>query len=98
MKVPLDEDYNTSMQALPGEYIRYERYIWWNILALITDMKMSGRCDVEGGRELNGEMGYRWAQRSVDDGMIFFFWFGWDEGFVKFLNSNSRLPIRPIYK
>jgi hypothetical protein len=27
MKVPLDEDYNTSMQALPGEYIRYERYI-----------------------------------------------------------------------
>lgn len=52
MRLPSDDHFNNSLEALPG-YKKEPLYDWWNILALITGMSMAGYQKVNG--EFAGE-------------------------------------------
>ena len=99
MEIPLDSFYEKSMKALPGEYNKWESwYEWWNILALITDMSMSGYCTSVGTLNIRGKYGYRWSASPKDDTNARNFKFHRDGGNLDRSSRSLALPVRPVLK
>lgn len=98
MEIPLDGTYETSMKALPGEYSKTNRYEWWNILALITDMSMGGYCTSGGELSNFGTCGYRWSAFSRDYNNVRSFGFNEGEGRFRRFHRYNALPFRPVLK
>ncbi len=98
MEIPLNSAYEKSMKALPGNYSKSNRYEWWNILALITNMSMDGYCDSDGKLNNKGEYGSRWSASSEGLSNARNFSFLGDEGILDRHNRNNALPVRPVLK
>lgn len=98
MEIPLDSFYEKSMKALPGNYLKSNRYEWWNILALITDMSMDGYCNSAGELNNEGGYGYRWSASPRDDSSARYFIFDEDGGLLSRANRSYALPVRPVLK
>jgi len=99
MEIPLDNYFESSLQALPWEYKeRGTRYTWWNILSFITNMSMSGFCDSDGTLDSNGGYGFRWSASSRDDFNARYFKFSEDKGILHRGNRNNAFPVRPVLK
>lgn len=98
MKIPEDSYFEDSLKSLPGEYKKWEYYNWWNILALITGMSMSGYCDSDGKLNNKGIYGYRWSASSKDKNNAQNFKFNKDKGKLNRNNRNLAMPVRPVLK
>jgi hypothetical protein len=98
MEIPLDSYYEASFNALPGKYTKWNRYDWWNILALITDMSMSGYCGSDGTLDNKGTYGYRWSASPKDNNNARNFEFHKDRGRLDRNDSYNALPVRPVLK
>ena len=100
MEIPLDVSYEKSLQALPGEYNKWENlYKWWNILALITDMPIDGYCDSKGELITKGKHGYRWsASLKKEDNYARNFTFNEHNSLFYRVRGNIAFPIRPVFK
>lgn len=66
MKLPSEDHFNNSMEALPG-YKKGQFYDWWNILALITWMSISGYQKANGKFAGENECGMYWSSSQHDD-------------------------------
>lgn len=97
-QIPLDSDFEQSMQALPGTYKRIDQYVGGNILALLVNMSLDGYRGVDG--ELNGQgyYWYRWAASSPDDYNAYWFEFGRYGGTFSLGNRHCARPIRPVLR
>ena len=99
MEIPLESSYEKSMQALPGEYSGSDECEWWDILAIILDMSMSGYCGSGGNLCNNGKYGYRWSASPSGNYYARQFRFGGDGGLL-FRGDKRDIahPIRPVLK
>lgn len=98
MEIPLDSFYEKSMKALPGNYSKSNRYEWWNILALITNMSMDGYCDSDGRLHNKDTYGYRRSASSYDKDPARYFSFNKDKGTLSRNDRGGALPVRPVLK
>lgn len=98
MGIPLDSYFEDSQKALPGNYTKWKWYDWWNILALLTDMSMSGSCDGDGGLHSKGGCGYRWSASPEANSSARTFRFNEDEGRLRRNSRNGAFPVRPVLK
>ena len=98
MEIPLDSYYEKSLQVLPGEYDRWDRYKWWNILALIVDIPMDGYCGEYGKLYNEYIYGHRWSaspKGNHDTRNLMFdkYWGG-----LRLNDQSYAFPIRPVLK
>ena len=98
MEIPLDSDYEKSLKALPGKYSSLtngSHYIWWFILAFITDMSFS---DFYAIKLYNMYSNCRWSASSIKENLAIWYYFDHDEGMIRSLYTNFAIPIRPVFK
>lgn len=103
MEIPWEKHYNKSLNALPVQYsLKWEWYNGLNILAIITDMSMSGYCKSGGKLDDEGTYGYRWLAFPEDLNSVEYFEFNEDKAWLNWNNSsnvsNDAMPIRPVFK
>ena len=99
MEIPLESSYEKSMQALPGGYNKWEIwYEWWNILAIIVNMSMSGFCDSDGNLDYDGRCGHRWSASPEDFVSARGFKFVKDRGRLSRSDRDTAFPVRPVLK
>jgi hypothetical protein len=104
MKVPNNDDYKKSLEALPfGFYETDSRDTWLNILAYIVGMPESGSIWKDGELHKNGSDHF-WSI-SEDNGMGYYYsnyhyegYWDWKGSVERRGNYGVALPIRPVIK